>query len=169
MPFPFWYLPSYLRSQLSLTDRSVEVTRETSSALGQGCRLGFLGTLHMDVFRQRLEDEHDANVIITAPTVPYQSACFARVLPAAPAALGHPCAEQSPAWGIRPRTASRSQGREHVAREQSHSLPGPPRVRERRPCEGRPRADSEGRDHSAGECVLRVVCCPSDSMTCCSL
>lgn len=74
MPFPFWYLPSYLRSQLSLTDRSVEVTRETSSALGQGCRLGFLGTLHMDVFRQRLEDEYDANVIITAPTVPYQSA-----------------------------------------------------------------------------------------------
>ena len=58
--------------QLSLTDRSVEVTRETSSALGQGCRLGFLGTLHMDVFRQRLEDEYDANVIITAPTVPYQ-------------------------------------------------------------------------------------------------
>ncbi|RPD80579.1 GTP-binding protein lepa [Lentinus tigrinus ALCF2SS1-7] len=58
--------------RLSLTDRSVEVTRETSSALGQGCRLGFLGTLHMDVFRQRLEDEYDANVIITAPTVPYQ-------------------------------------------------------------------------------------------------
>ncbi|KAI1791641.1 GTP-binding protein lepa [Ganoderma leucocontextum] len=58
--------------RLCLTDRSVEVTRETSSALGQGCRLGFLGTLHMDVFRQRLEDEHDASVIITAPTVPYQ-------------------------------------------------------------------------------------------------
>jgi len=34
--------------------------------------LGFLGTLHMDVFRQRLEDEYDANVIITAPTVPYK-------------------------------------------------------------------------------------------------
>ncbi|KAH9928534.1 GTP-binding protein lepa [Epithele typhae] len=58
--------------RLSLTDRSVEVMRETSSALGQGCRLGFLGTLHMDVFRQRLEDEYDASVIITAPTVPYQ-------------------------------------------------------------------------------------------------
>ncbi|OJT04337.1 Translation factor GUF1, mitochondrial [Trametes pubescens] len=58
--------------RLSLTDRSVEVTRETSSALGQGCRLGFLGTLHMDVFRQRLEDEYNADVIITAPTVPYK-------------------------------------------------------------------------------------------------
>ncbi|EKM55059.1 uncharacterized protein PHACADRAFT_119997 [Phanerochaete carnosa HHB-10118-sp] len=58
--------------RLTLTDRSVEVTRESSSALGQGCRLGFLGSLHMDVFRQRLEDEYNANVIITAPTVPYK-------------------------------------------------------------------------------------------------
>ncbi|KAI0957857.1 Translation factor guf1 mitochondrial [Taiwanofungus camphoratus] len=58
--------------RLTLTDRSVEVTRESSTALGQGCRLGFLGTLHMDVFRQRLEDEYDAQVIITAPTVPYK-------------------------------------------------------------------------------------------------
>ena len=58
--------------QLILTDRSVELARESSTALGQGCRLGFLGTLHMDVFRQRLEDEYDASVIITAPTVPYK-------------------------------------------------------------------------------------------------
>ncbi|KAF8350516.1 Guf1 protein [Amanita rubescens] len=58
--------------RLTLTDRSVTCQRETSSALGQGCRLGFLGTLHMDVFRQRLEDEYAAQVIITAPTVPYK-------------------------------------------------------------------------------------------------
>lgn len=58
--------------QLTLTDRSVEIMRESSTALGQGCRLGFLGTLHMDVFRQRLEDEYNASVIITAPTVPYR-------------------------------------------------------------------------------------------------
>ncbi|KAK1217398.1 Translation factor guf1 mitochondrial [Marasmius sp. AFHP31] len=58
--------------RLTLTDRSVTVQRESSSALGQGSRLGFLGTLHMDVFRQRLEDEYDANIIITAPTVPYK-------------------------------------------------------------------------------------------------
>lgn len=55
--------------QLALTDRSVTVQRESSTALGQGCRLGFLGTLHMDVIRQRLEDEYDSNIIITAPTV----------------------------------------------------------------------------------------------------
>ncbi|KAH8117170.1 hypothetical protein DFH11DRAFT_1687249 [Phellopilus nigrolimitatus] len=58
--------------RLTLTDRSVTIQRESSAALGQGMRLGFLGTLHMDVFRQRLEDEHNANVIITAPTVPYK-------------------------------------------------------------------------------------------------
>lgn len=36
-------------------------------------RLGFLGTLHLDVFRQRLEDEYNSDVIITAPSVPYKS------------------------------------------------------------------------------------------------
>ncbi|KAK0228813.1 P-loop containing nucleoside triphosphate hydrolase protein [Armillaria fumosa] len=58
--------------RLTLTDRSITIQCESSSALGQGCRLGFLGTLHMDVFRQRLEDEYDANIIITAPTVPFK-------------------------------------------------------------------------------------------------
>jgi len=60
--------------KLTLTDRSVTIQRESSSALGQGCRLGFLGSLHMSVFCQRLEDEYDANVIVTAPTVPYKGA-----------------------------------------------------------------------------------------------
>ncbi|KAJ1943036.1 Translation factor guf1 mitochondrial, partial [Kickxella alabastrina] len=58
--------------KLTLNDSSVSVHKETSAALGQGWRLGFLGTLHMDVFRQRLEEEYDASVLITAPTVPYQ-------------------------------------------------------------------------------------------------
>lgn len=59
-------------NRLTLNDRSVSVERETSAALGQGFRLGFLGTLHMDVFRQRLEDEYQSQVIVTAPTVPYK-------------------------------------------------------------------------------------------------
>ncbi|KAG0345036.1 Translation factor guf1 mitochondrial [Podila humilis] len=59
-------------AKLTLSDSSVHVQKETSNALGQGWRLGFLGTLHMDVFRQRLEQEYDANIIITAPTVPYK-------------------------------------------------------------------------------------------------
>ncbi|WVN87477.1 GTP-binding protein LepA [Cryptococcus depauperatus CBS 7841] len=58
--------------RLTLNDRSVSVQRESSAALSQGFRLGFLGTLHMDVFRQRLEDEYSSEVIVTAPTVPYK-------------------------------------------------------------------------------------------------
>ncbi|KAL1917543.1 uncharacterized protein VTP21DRAFT_3936 [Calcarisporiella thermophila] len=58
--------------KLTLNDASVSVQKETSNALGQGWRLGFLGTLHMDVFRQRLEEEYEANVIVTQPTVPFK-------------------------------------------------------------------------------------------------
>ena len=36
-------------------------------------RLGFLGLLHMEVFNQRLEQEYNASVIVTAPTVPYRA------------------------------------------------------------------------------------------------
>ncbi|KAM0746804.1 GTP-binding protein lepa [Meredithblackwellia eburnea MCA 4105] len=56
--------------RLTLTDRSVTSNRESSSFLGQGFRLGFNGSLHMDVFRQRLEDEYDEEVIVTRPLVP---------------------------------------------------------------------------------------------------
>ena len=57
--------------RLTLNDSSVTVKKENSTSLGQGFRLGFLGTLHMDVFRERLEEEYKANVINTMPTVPY--------------------------------------------------------------------------------------------------
>jgi elongation factor 4 len=57
--------------KLVLNDASVSVKKETSTSLGQGFRLGFLGTLHMDVFRQRLEEEYSTVVINTMPTVPY--------------------------------------------------------------------------------------------------
>jgi len=57
--------------RLTLNDRSVSVTMESSLALGQGWRLGFLGILHMEVFTQRLEQEFNAQVIVTAPSVPY--------------------------------------------------------------------------------------------------
>ncbi|XP_050381503.1 translation factor GUF1 homolog, mitochondrial [Argentina anserina] len=57
--------------RLTCNDASVSVTRESSTALGLGFRCGFLGLLHMDVFHQRLEQEHGAHVISTIPTVPY--------------------------------------------------------------------------------------------------
>ncbi|GAA6001958.1 hypothetical protein JCM10207_003011 [Rhodosporidiobolus poonsookiae] len=56
--------------RLTLTDRSVTSNRESSTFLGQGFRLGFNGSLHMDVFRQRLEDEYGEEVIVTRPLVP---------------------------------------------------------------------------------------------------
>ncbi|TWW55803.1 Translation factor GUF1, mitochondrial [Takifugu flavidus] len=59
--------------RLTLNDSSVTVQRDSSLALGAGWRLGFLGLLHMEVFNQRLEQEHNASVIVTAPTVPYKA------------------------------------------------------------------------------------------------
>ncbi|XP_025754065.1 translation factor GUF1, mitochondrial isoform X2 [Oreochromis niloticus] len=78
--------------RLTLNDSSVTVQRDSSLALGAGwslninyearvhlwtflspCRLGFLGLLHMEVFNQRLEQEYNASVIVTAPTVPYKA------------------------------------------------------------------------------------------------
>ena len=56
--------------RLTLNDASVSVKKESSSALGAGFRCGFLGLLHLDVFRQRLEQEHGAEILITTPTVP---------------------------------------------------------------------------------------------------
>ncbi|XP_037531366.1 translation factor Guf1, mitochondrial [Nematolebias whitei] len=59
--------------RLTLNDSSVTLQKDSSMALGAGWRLGFLGLLHMEVFNQRLEQEYNASVIITAPTVPYKA------------------------------------------------------------------------------------------------
>lgn len=58
--------------KLLLNDPSVQVSVDTSPALGQGWRLGFLGLLHMDVFCQRLHQEFNAQVVVTAPSVSYK-------------------------------------------------------------------------------------------------
>uniref|UniRef100_A0A8C0CJ97 GUF1 homolog, GTPase n=1 Tax=Balaenoptera musculus TaxID=9771 RepID=A0A8C0CJ97_BALMU len=59
--------------KLTLNDSSVTVHRDSSLALGAGWRLGFLGLLHMEVFNQRLEQEYNASVTLTTPTVPYKA------------------------------------------------------------------------------------------------
>jgi GTP-binding protein LepA len=58
--------------KLTLNDPSVHVEKESSVALGLGFRCGFLGLLHMDVFKQRLEQEYNASIITTSPTVLYK-------------------------------------------------------------------------------------------------
>jgi len=58
--------------KLTLNDASVRVEKTSSPALGIGYRCGFLGLLHMDVFKQRLEQEYGLNVIATAPSVLYK-------------------------------------------------------------------------------------------------
>ena len=58
--------------KLTLNDASVTVEKTTSVALGLGFRCGFLGLLHMDVFKQRLEQEYNVTAIVTSPSVRYK-------------------------------------------------------------------------------------------------
>ncbi|MBN1549484.1 elongation factor 4 [Candidatus Babeliales bacterium] len=58
--------------KLTLNDASVSVQKKTSAALGVGFHCGFLGLLHMDVFKERLEQEYGMSVIATAPNVLYK-------------------------------------------------------------------------------------------------
>ena len=58
--------------KLNLEDSSFNYSPENSQALGFGFRLGFLGLLHMDIVKERLEREFDLSLIITAPSVVYR-------------------------------------------------------------------------------------------------
>ena len=58
--------------KLNLNDSSLTFEPENSEILGSGFRCGFLGTLHLEVVKERLEREYDLDLITTAPSVAYE-------------------------------------------------------------------------------------------------
>lgn len=58
--------------KLSLSDSALQFEPENSPVLGFGVRIGFLGMLHMDIVRERLEREYDLDLVVTNPSTDYQ-------------------------------------------------------------------------------------------------
>ena len=58
--------------KLSLSDSALQFAPENSPVLGFGVRIGFLGLLHMDIIRERLEREYDLDLVVTNPSTDYQ-------------------------------------------------------------------------------------------------
>lgn len=58
--------------KLSLSDSALQFTPENSPVLGFGVRVGFLGLLHMDIVRERLEREYDLELVVTNPSTDYE-------------------------------------------------------------------------------------------------
>lgn len=58
--------------KLSLSDSALQYEPENSPVLGFGVRIGFLGLLHMDIVRERLEREYDLELVVTNPSTDYQ-------------------------------------------------------------------------------------------------
>ncbi len=60
--------------KLSLSDSALQFEPENSPVLGFGVRIGFLGLLHMDIIRERLEREYNLDLVVTNPSTDYQVA-----------------------------------------------------------------------------------------------
>lgn len=58
--------------KLSLSDSALQFEPENSPVLGFGVRIGFLGLLHMDIIRERLEREYDLDLVVTNPSTGYK-------------------------------------------------------------------------------------------------
>lgn len=58
--------------KLSMSDSALQFEPENSPVLGFGVRIGFLGLLHLDIIRERLEREYDLDLVVTNPSTDYQ-------------------------------------------------------------------------------------------------
>ena len=111
--------------KLVLNDAALSYEPETSEALGFGFRCGFLGLLHMDIVRERLEREYDLELLATTPNVEYQvELTDGEVIEVhSPASAHRPHADQRDPRALHPRHDPRPQGARGL---RDGPLPGSP-------------------------------------------
>ena len=112
--------------KLTLNDARSRWEPETSDALGFGFRCGFLGLLHMDIVRERLEREYDLELMATMPSVEFEvTLTDGEVIPVHnPTDMPGPGADRRDPRALHPRLDPHAEG---VHRPDHGALPGPPR------------------------------------------